>query len=102
MTRIIKVFPDYCSTGLWENHANIDVEQFEWLPPSLVIALKYWHFAWERAHDYMGCTWSGGKEYYEEWYEDGQEIVNNLDAYGYKFGVEFVYEADTPGKLFGG
>jgi len=102
MTRTIKVFPDYCSTGLWENQISVDVEQFDWLPFSATMALRYWHRAWEMLYDYESCKWMGSTSYYKEWYEDGKELVNIMNEYCHYHGIEFTYAAETPEELFGG
>lgn len=44
--KLISVFPDYCSTGLWKDHINVDPSSLG-VSSGLQIALKYWHTYWE-------------------------------------------------------
>jgi len=92
----IRVFPDYCSSGLWgfpPNHTNLDESQFaDIIPEIIMIALKYWHRVWELTADYMaedGVT-SMSMSYRKKWDEDGQKIVDAMNKCQSEY--EFIYE----------
>lgn len=91
MKEVIRVFPDYCSSGLWHGRdgANMDEEAFlDVLTRSDLLALKYWHSAWECAVDSMeGCSLS--KRWQDMWEQDGQTLIDLWNAKQDKY--EFVY-----------
>lgn len=95
MKEVIRVFPDYCSSGLWHGRdgANMDEEEFlDVLNRADLIALKYWHSAWEWSMDSVeGCSLS--KRWQENWEQDGQLLVNLWNAKQDKY--QFVYVGDN-------
>lgn len=93
--RVIKVFPDYCSSGLWEGGANCDESEFEGvLNASDFVALKYWHFIWECFAD-DGCSTKLVKlspSFWEQWVKDGKDMVDGWNTKQDVF--KFVYKGD--------
>jgi len=112
--RIVEVFPDYCSTGLWlvnecichsreelrqegkfGDHANVDAEEVG-VSPGLALALKYWHEMWEFniADSEEASTWTmrarPSKKYIARWAEDGRKLAQLLSAENDKY--EFIYK----------
>ena len=105
--RIVELFPDYCSTGLWlvsENdirsnihcetvfgdHVNVDPKEVG-VSEGLQLAIKYWHEAWEifaDSGDGFGAKASWG--YIQRWIEDGRKLAKLLSAENDKY--EFVYK----------
>lgn len=85
---IVKVFPDNLSTGLWINHVNVDESRFAYLPETVIIALKYWHAAWEFWIDDGRATQS----FVDGWNYDGQKIVDVMNTYSHGEPYTFVYE----------
>jgi len=46
--KLIELFPDYCSTGLWEPGGGCNLDPAELgISQSLQMLLKYWHKYWE-------------------------------------------------------
>lgn len=92
--RTIHVFPDYCSTGLWENHVNMDESYFtEALDPTDFIALKYWHNVWEfNVNDGTpgNDTDKLRPSYWRQWGKDGKAMVDSWNAKQSIF--HFVYQ----------
>lgn len=93
----ITVFPDYCSSGLWnEAGANMDEREFEGVlsTPDLM-ALKYWHCMWEfHAEDFgfSNLHQPMTDSFWNSWSEDGKALV---DAWNSKQDVfQFVYSGD--------
>lgn len=93
--KIAKVFPDYCSTGVWVDGANADPE-FLGVSIGLRIALDYWHQYWEGAlsgdWDENGHIPSKVGEFWKQrWVEDGKILVQlmNEENDEYKFVVAF-------------
>lgn len=89
----IRVFPDYCSSGLWDvEGVNLDEAGFETvLGTSNLLALKYWHNIWEFE---IACFDDSEKprvseEYIKEWDEDGQKLVEQFNKCQDTY--EFVY-----------
>lgn len=102
--RLVELFPDYCSTGLWlvhiddevgsqwGYHSNIEAEELG-ISPALQLAVKYWHDYWEsNISDIMDDTarlermqWAIGR-----WQLDGQKLAELLTAESDKY--EFVYK----------
>ena len=95
--RVIKVFPDYMSSGLWEGHKNLDESSFEGVLTFVdLMALRYWHHAWELFAD-TGEDWPKPRGklselYWQNWNKHGHALV---DAWNIKQGAfMFVYEGD--------
>ena len=90
---IVKVFPDYCSTGLWmPQGCNVEPSELG-ISPGLQLALKYWHEVWE-------FTLSGldddrimhrvSERYVSRWVDDGKKLAELMSAENDKY--EFVYK----------
>lgn len=97
MKTIVKVFPDYCSSGVWLDGYNCDPDELE-VSPALQLALKYWHEAWEfiiaEDTDDFGDDHPIMKKkmtdaYVARWHEDGRKLVEMMSAENDKY--EFVY-----------
>lgn len=92
--RTIKVFPDYCSSGLWENHTNLDESSFEGVLNHVdFMALKYWHNVWEfNVND--GTTNNDTDKlrdsYWAKWEKDGRDMVDAWNEKQSEF--KFVYQ----------
>lgn len=96
--QVVRVFPDYCSSGLWdENGCNMWAEDFlGLLSESDLMALKYWHEAWEF------LLMDGSLEeppvqkmsdsYVARWSEDGKALVERFNKQQNEF--TFIYEGD--------
>lgn len=72
----IKVFPDYMSTGCWnEDGANCDVP--ECVGVANMLALKYWHEIWEYfiADNFEENERTASPEYIALWADDGEALV---------------------------
>ena len=78
MKQIVKVFPDWQSTGLWCNSRNVEPYVVGITNPLLLIALKYWHSNWEWTMDYYGCT-DLPMDWCKQWIKDGERIVGGLN-----------------------
>lgn len=94
MKEVIRVFPDYCSSGLWHGRGgyNMDEESFlDVLDSTDLMALKYWHHSWEASMDSFGCLLS--KRWQDNWEQDGQLLVDSWNAKQEKY--QFVYVGDN-------
>lgn len=81
---IVRVFPDYCSSGVWVEGGNADPEELG-ISSTLRIALKYWHWIWE---DRIGDDQKLPQFYFDQWKEDGKTLVAAMNAENDKY--EFV------------
>lgn len=89
MKTIVKVFPDYCSSGLWENvsGANMDESELEHvLDTTDFIALRYWHEIWE----FFIADGPASETYKQRWNEHGKQLVEEWNKKQDK--VQFVYK----------
>ena len=43
----IRIFPDYCSSGIWGETGNMCESDIN-MDTATRLALKYWHFTWEQ------------------------------------------------------
>lgn len=90
---LVKVFPDYMSTGVWIDGVNVSPEQIG-ISPGLQLALQYWHEMWEfviadNRYEYEGemlgeppmCS----PEYEQRWRADGAKLVELLNAENDKY-----------------
>jgi hypothetical protein len=78
--KIIKVFPDHCSSGFWDYETGIMIDEDELnLPDSLLIAYKYWHHVWEYLIDDVGEPPRMNKSYIEQWHKDGETLVCEMN-----------------------
>ncbi len=85
----IRVFPDYCSTGIWSMTANISPESIGIRDHAILMALKYWHWTWE----FLIVDGKLSKSACQTWKADGQKLVDQLNRqYGKKY--NFVYNVD--------
>lgn len=104
---IIKVFPDYCSTGLWIGYTDEDrkngcpngcgsIEPDELgVSEGLQLALKYWHEIWEgfsSFDDDGNCIQHYSDFYIDRWKEDGRSLAKLMSAENDKY--EFIYRED--------
>lgn len=113
MTEKYRVFPDYCSTGIWsiETGANLDPEECD-LTAIECVALKYWHSYWETLpnglesefHDengeFLQDKWDANElrlgPYVKRWIEDGRKIVDSINN---RIGIKlFRYEVENYGQ----
>lgn len=72
-----EVFPDYCSTGIWDLYGCVDIPDY--VSVELKMLIEYWHGYWECAIDkdfefYPYFNWVIFKE-------DGIKIVDLLNDY---------------------
>lgn len=84
MKKIIKVFPDNMSSGLWADGVNISEHEVR-LSKSCILALRYWHEMWEFAIDKGNMSDS----YKMRWNEDGKRLVEAMNECQSEY--EFVY-----------
>lgn len=121
MKRIVEVFPDYCSTGLWlinesdshsrdvivqehifGDHVCVDPEEVG-VSSGLQLALRYWHEMWEFN---ITCSYTDeeceaaqhrhmSQPYEARWVEDGRKLAAALSAENDKF--EFIYKQSKYG-----
>lgn len=89
--RTVLVFPDYCSSGLWLEHINIEPSEVA-MSEGLQIALKYWHEVWEFsiADHVEGSTSKCSQRYINRWAEDGRKLAALMSAENDKY--FFVYK----------
>lgn len=93
---IIRVFPDYCSSGVWgsgDNRGNMDPEELG-ISEGLQLALKYWHDYWEATivqFDENGESIRIGQYYIDKWITDGKKLCELMTAENDRY--EFVYVA---------
>jgi hypothetical protein len=108
--QIIRVFPDYMSSGFWDAGpgVNLDPSVFDGiLPDSILIAVKYWHSTWEsfsstadegtiseyvNQWESFSSTADEGtiSEYVNQWNKDGARLVELMNECQDKY--QFVYE----------
>lgn len=98
----IHVYPDYTSTGLWnDNGASLDDETYI-QDACHRIGLKYWHFCWEQWDlDNYVMSEPPRKDFleygYRKWWEDGQKLVGWVMLHYPEH--QWVYEAETPEEM---
>lgn len=84
----VKVFPDYCSTGLWLNGANADPDELG-ISEGLQLALKYWHEIWEFGISlYTDSDIESPalyNQYTERWKTDGKKLCELMSQENDKF-----------------
>lgn len=98
----IRIFPDYCSSGVWSDVGNMDESEIN-MDTATRLALKYWHFTWEQWDIDMPSLqphspskqWING--FYKEWWEDGKRIACLIASFNPDLDV--VYMADTPEEI---
>ncbi len=91
-----RVFPDYCSTGIWclETGANLEPEECG-LSLIEIVALRYWHSHWEHfpeqtdpefydaSGEFLEDKWNQNEKrleyYYKRWTDDGKQIVDSIN-----------------------
>jgi hypothetical protein len=86
---LIKLFPDYCSTGLWrEDGCNVDPKELG-ISEGLQIALKYWHEVWEFniAEDDDDLKSKRSQKYIQRWKADGKKlaVLMTIESDDYEF-----------------
>lgn len=99
--KIVSIYPDYCSSGIWDNSgANMAKSEIN-MDSITQVALKYWHWVWERWELVIGKRIAPSKpwliEIYAMWYEDGKIITQAIQEQNPE--LEIQYKADTPEKL---
>lgn len=80
--REIHVFPDYMSSGFWEDGCNINEESIEGiLSPQLLMLVRTWHELWE-VYDHAAFPRSQQDRYdylKKKFDEEGKVIVGYLN-----------------------
>lgn len=95
--KTIKIFPDYCSSGIWSEYGNMDVSQIN-IDKMTELALYYWHWMWEKWElDSSFPTHSWIEKHYAQWWEDGAVIAREIQKQNAQLFV--VYDADCPDDL---
>ena len=91
--RTITIYPDYCSSGLWnEDGANMCESAMEGIiPEELMMLLKYWHWTWEFFINDEEVSPRPSHEAKMIWYEDGQKIVDAFNKCLTNVTHKFVY-----------
>ncbi len=96
-----RVFPDYCSTGLWNSEDDLEApfantEPEKYLSVAECLSLKYWHWTWEFliAND---CMEENGKPHLSEtgikiWFDDGKKLVDFLNE---KYQGKYLFEYEV-------
>ena len=94
--KTVKIFPDYCSTGVWVDGGNADPESLG-ISEGLRIALDYWHQYWEdnlsgiwdKSGNYIAST--VGVYWKKKWIVDGHTLVRlmNEENVNYEFTATF-------------
>lgn len=87
----IRVFPDYCSTGVWFDYGNVEPQSLG-ISEGLQLALKYWHDTWEFAITRWGdetLTPLVSQRYIDRWNEDGKKLCELMSKENDKF--VFIY-----------
>lgn len=89
-----KVFPDYCSTGLWDSETGVNEDIPKYVPIQLAIMLRMWHELWEFAiaDDVFTPKSKMSTQYIDRWNDDGRYIVYLLNALG---SDTYIYEETT-------
>lgn len=86
--RVIKVFPDYCSSGLWdERGCNCSPDEFK-ISSGLQIGLEYWHDYWESnlvQWDDDGELVNVDVRYWNKWRQDGRTLIDAMNAENSEF-----------------
>lgn len=90
----IRVFPDFLSSGFWHmppRGFNIDESEFEdVIPEHLLIAVRYWHWIWEKCYDEaFPDELSISEEAAIQFDKDGQALVDAMNKCQDKY--EFGY-----------
>jgi hypothetical protein len=87
---VIRVFPDYCSTGLWSSTGSVSLGELGINDSILEIALRCWHQIWEL----QICEDLLSVHGINKWLKDSQIIVDYMNKeYGDKY--LFVNEVNT-------
>lgn len=99
--KTIKIFPDYCSSGIWdENGASMDISEIN-IDDITKTALYYWHWMWEKWELDLGLHSAPSKKWledvYKQWWEDGAAIAREIQKQNPELLV--VYDADKPEDL---
>lgn len=98
----IRIFPDYCSSGIWSETGNMDESEIN-MDTATRLALKYWHWLWEvwdvDMHSLhpnpLSEVWID--KAYRQWWEDGKRITCLIASFNPDLDV--VYMADTPEEI---
>jgi hypothetical protein len=81
--KVHEVFPDFCSTGVWDQKSGVNVDVPDYMPNVVQMALKYWHFTWETyiATYHPDETSKCSRAFFNEWQEDGEAITDVMNHY---------------------
>ena len=92
--RTITIYPDYCSSGLWdEDGASMCESAMEGIiSEELMMLLKYWHWTWEFFINDEEVLPKASNEAKMIWYEDGQKIVEAFNKCLTNVTHKFVYD----------
>lgn len=98
--KTIRIFPDYCSSGIWSECGNMDVSQIN-IDKMTELALYYWHWTWEQWELDLGLHAAPSKKWledvYTQWWEDGTVIAREIQKQNPELFV--VYDADETEEL---
>lgn len=88
----IKVYPDYMSSGLWDNCGDpldgLDLPAL--LGYSNMMALRYWHETWEFLAEFGDRKSPMSSNYWTRWNSDGRKLVEEFNKCQDKY--EFIYQ----------
>ena len=80
----LEVFPDYCSTGLWNTETRVSVDPAEVgsiendaVALGLFAGLRQWHWMWE----FMVCESRLSDTATDSWANDGAALVGALNKH---------------------
>lgn len=95
--KLVRVFPDYCSSGVWIEGGNADPEELG-ISPELQIALEYWHQYWENVlcGEFTDDGWTPatvGEYWKQKWVTDGETLVRLMNEENSEY--EFVKRFGT-------
>lgn len=99
--KIVSVYPDYCSSGLWDERGVGVNERKMHISKLLRIALEHWHYQWEIWQIDMESEKPPTKVwlniFYRHWWNNGKTIAEHLQEENPE--LEIQYKADTPEEL---
>ena len=93
--QIVKVLPDYMSSGLWDDGKNMDESEFDGiLSISDLLALKYWHHIWEMfaLDEFNPSGINMSEKFWNDWSRDGRDMVAEWNSK--QKDIQFVYKGD--------
>lgn len=84
----IRMFPDYCSSGLWEWEVrghNLEPDELG-VSKGLQIALKYWHWYWEMVPSDKKMP----EPYLTHWKKEAEELAALMTTENEKYEFHFI------------